>query len=241
MRYVAASKPYTQHIDFIVNGELVTPTSATLTITRNDGSIVGSYDAATLTIPPSATSVDVTISGTDNGMTLPYEVRYIAVDFIYNGHVYYTTDVYQLRTQTNFPLDPQTIRNLLGVTESEIPDSAFDIIGSYQQVQADVPGVNLDLILEGGTALFPVLVNAVALRAAMDQGTTIQNNMFQMEQADNTLYRRFENIDFDELRNSLSARYYLLLRQLLGEDTSTGGVAPTLLSVVTGADPVTGE
>lgn len=235
-KYVTAGSASLHHVDFMVGGELAVPASATYTLTKNDGTAIQTN--APITLPADATGVDISISGANNTPTLPNEVRYLTVKFVVNGITHTTEQYYLLRTNTKFPLSFDDVRAVIGLQASELDDSQIDIMRAYDLVQEDAEGVDLSAILSGGTALLPTLIEAVKLKAAMVSTTGIEASMFQMEQADNTLYKRFASIDFGSIRGDLSGRYAQLLAYLLGEDTATLAVSISQLAV--GTDPVTG-
>ena len=238
-KYVAINKASVQHVDFLVNGELVAPTSATLTITNNTGAIIGSWDEAPLTLPADATGVNIAISASDNQVTLANEVRYLDVEFVYEGITYSTQDFYILRTNIKFPLSSSDILTVLGMSDGDIPSDQIDILSAFMEVQADVgQEVDLSAILASGSALLPALINAVKYKAASYISIGAQNSLMQMEQADNTLYRRFEKIEWGTIDDKISKLYAAALFLLMGSTESEGYA---LSGIYTGVDPVTGE
>lgn len=236
-KYVQVSKAHAYKINFVVDGEPVTPSSAKFTLTRNDGTVMGGFDETALTIAAGATSYTVAIPGSANAATLDSELRYCVTEFTYNSRTYILRDFYFLRDTLNFPLTEEQVRAALGLSSTELPDESIDIIRAYEQVQLDVPDTDLSNILEGGTELLPVLVEAVTYKAALQSASVMQSSMLQMEQADNTLYRRFEEIDFDGIFKRLEKAYSLAVLRLTGA-TATSEV--TLAIVTADTDNITG-
>ena len=238
-KYVAANSPYVHHIDFMAGGELVAPSSATVTIKDNTGAIVGDFDAKTITLAEGQTSANILIPALDNVASLEYEVRYIQVVYTVNDLIYTSTKFYVLRDNVFFPLTADEVLASIGMMSGEFPEDQIDILSAYYSVQVDV-GTEIDLndILTGGTELLPILIEAVKLKAASLILVGAQNSMMQMEQADNTLYRRFMEVDFDGMGGKLSGRYGVLLSMLLGTTLGTG---ITFSATFQGADAVTGE
>lgn len=235
-KYVTAGSASVHHVDFLVGGELVVPTSASYTLTKNDGTALQTNSP--LTVTSTTTGVDITISSGNNTVSLPNEVRYLSVKFVYGGTTYTIDQYYLLRSNTRFPLSPDDVRAVLGLQSSELDDSNIDILRAYDLVQSDVEDVDLAAVLSGGTALLPTLIEAVKIKAAMVSTVGIEASMFQMEQADNTLYKRFASVDFNAIRGDLSGRYSQLLALLADEDTTAGAV--TISQLAFGTDPVTG-
>lgn len=238
-KYAQTGKDFAYKINFVVDGQPVQATSATMTVTRNDGTIVGDFDEKDLTIPPEGYAVTEVIEAADNTASVPNELRYIEVAFVFNDQTYFLRDYYMLRANMNFPLTVDEIRAVLGADGSEIPDSWIDIFAAYAAVQADVPDTNLDNILSSGSDLLPTLIAAVKYKAAMGLIGSAQSAMFQSEQADNTLYKRFAKIDFTGLQNTLAGQYSAALLLLAGN--TTGGTTPTLAIVTAETDYITGQ
>lgn len=236
-RYVGSGQGCVLHFDFIVDGELVTPTSASYTLTKNDGTVIGSSNTA-ITIPENSSSVNISVSGANNTKTLDNEIRYMDVSFVYKTQTFTLHDFYFLADSVKFPLSPADVRAVLGVTEEEAPDYSIDILGAYASVTEDV-GNDLSGILTGGTSLLPALIEAVKYKTAGGMVSGIQSSMMQSEQADNTLYKRFTSIDFAAIAADIAGRYSAALRKLNGVSTP----ASPILSILSGnaTDYVTGS
>lgn len=237
-KYVVDGNAHTLRFDFLVEGQAVEPTSAKYNVLKNDNTVVTSLSNQVITLSPGKTYANISVPGASNEATLVNELRYVNVEFIYQGKTYHTSQYYFLVENVNFPLSPDDVRAVLGVSAAEVPDSYIDILGAYNQVKAMVE-VNTDTILQTGSALLPTLVQAVKYRAALTNAITIETSMFQSEQADNTMYTRFQKIDFAGLRNELLSRYneaLLKLDQIV--DGGTGTVVYAIVAV--GTDPVTG-
>ena len=237
-KYVATSSSYVHHVDFVVDGELVVPTAASYTLTKNDESVVNSLEDVTITLDEVQTGVNINIAGGANAKTLSYEVRYIDVSFTYEGNVYTVSDFYVIRDSIKLPLSKSAVRAVLGVTEGDIPDENIDLFSAYQEVQDDAgTSVSLDNVLQSGSALLPYMLDSIKLKAAIRLAVSIENSMVQMEQADNSLYQRFQRIDFLALRSTLVGMYDQSLRKLLGGDDPT---TPVLSLLAFDVDAVTG-
>jgi len=238
-KYVKDGSAYAYKVSFMVDGELVVPDvdSVYLTVTNNAGTIIDYYDELQLAVPALATSYVEEFSGADNTSTLTYEFRHLEFRFTYQDKTYFIRDSYILRESLNFPLNEQDVRDLLGVSSSEAPDNAIDIFRAYDGVKLDAgEAVNLDTIISGGSILIPSVIEAVKYKAALALMISIQTSMFQMEQADNTIYNRFQNIDFAGIIDQLTKKYSSLLNVVLEIDTPE---APLLSTLAVGTDPVT--
>jgi hypothetical protein len=222
----------------VIDGELVVPSSATYTLRGNDGGVINALSDVAITLADNATYAVVNVDASANTASVPSAVRYLETTITVDGADYTITEFYQIRANTRFPLNAQDVRDVLGVGDNEVSDNQIDILAAYEMVKGDLPEVNLDNILTNGTTLLPYLIAAVKYKAALFSGMTMQNSMFQMEQADNTLYRRFEEIDFDSLRNSIGKLYSEALRMLGGGEASPNY---TFQIMAVGVDNVTGQ
>lgn len=239
MKYAKAGADYPIKIDFVVNGQPVSPSAATITVLKNDQTVAGGVSNASITIPSGATFLYYNIPAIANGMTLEYELRYVNVSFTYGGITYTINDFYVIRNNLNIPVSKDDIRALLSLNAVEMPDEYIDLFSAYVEVQTAVGDtVNLDSLIISGSPLIAQIQLAVKYRAALNSGVFIENMMYQMEQADNTLYRKFEQMDFPALFARLDLGYQQALAALLGDDFTTDF---SFFTVVTPPDPVTGE
>lgn len=235
-RYVASGQSSTHEIKFLVGEEFVVPTEASYSLYRNDGTVVEGIENEPMTLGSFSTSAIITIPALANTQENPVDIRYLQVFYTYEGNKYDKVWFYQLRDTIFFPLDPDEVRAVLG---SDVPDNYIDILGAYDQVKNDTT-TNLDNILTGGSVLLPALIDAVKYKAAINASTSLETSIMQMEQADNTLYRRFEKIDFGAIRAELNARYSSALDRLNGTNV-TNLTAPLYSTMAVGTDPVTGQ
>lgn len=235
-KYVANGTKSTHRFTFLVDGEPVVPFSANYTLLDNAKNVVGGLDEEDILLNTYSTSYVINIDAEDNETALPNGVRYLNVKFMYDDIEYSLNQYYLLRDDVDFPLSPSEVAAVMGVT---VPDDYIDILHAYDLVQADVGStVDLSLILQDGTELLPTLIDAVKYKAAILTSGGIENSMFQMEQSDNTLYKRFEKIDFMGLKNNLVALYNQALNLLLGK--TDGGSTPTYSIIAQGPDAITG-
>lgn len=238
-KYVKIGSDYTHQVQFLVGGEFVIPDQnlATVTITNNAGTVVGDFNAKEFSIPEGTSGLSIPITSLDNQNTLQNEVRYVDVDFVYNGAKQTISDFYLLRDIVKFPLSPIDVLNVLGLG-NDLSSDQVDILAAYDSVKVDADPTNLDNILTGGGPILPYLINAVKYKAAMSLSVGAQNSIMQMEQSDNTLYRRFMEIDFDTIDAKIASLYQEALYKLLG---SQAREAVAISQMFQGVDPVTGE
>lgn len=236
-KYALGGAAYTFHVDFKVNGEPVVPTAAKYTLRNNAETVVASLQDITITLGSGNSYADFVIPSGGNAMTLTNNVRYIDITFTSGGIDYVISDYYILLDSIRFPLSSTEIRSILGVSETELPEQYIDILDAYRLVQDDAPDINTDTILTTGTSLLPTLIEAVKYKAALVCIVGVQNFTFQMEQADNTLYKRFASVDFKSMQNDIALKYAQALRKLNGVETATDY---PLAVVSTPTDKITG-
>lgn len=234
-KYAENNKAYKYKVTFTVDGELIAPTTATYTLRDNEGLIVESLEEIPLV--NISTTNTIQIPAEANIVTKTVELRYVTIEFTYLNNSYTLEDYYYIRANNlRIPVTPQEVQTVLG---QDIPLDHIDIYEAYGLVQVDAVNVDLDNIITSGSELLPYLSAAVKYRAAMTASLSIETTMMQMEQADNTLYRRFEKVDFPSMREQLSLMYATALARLTG--VTDGGVTQLYSTIAVGTDPVTGQ
>lgn len=234
-KYVKTGTAFTYKVNYMVDGEPVTPSSATITVQKNDGGATSVSDEA-LTIVSNTTYSVFEIPSTDNDAVLPQEIRFITVEFIYNGAIYTVSDLYLLTDSILIPVTFDDVRALLSMTSEELPDSNIDLMYAYNELDSDLEGTLSSLISSGSTFLSKIQ-KAIAAKAAINSCQAIELMIYQSEQSDNTLYKRFSQIDFEALIARLSGIYNSAIESI----TETDSIIPTVFIAITGTDALTGE
>jgi len=238
-RYVANNQVSSHKISFIVDGDFVSPDSASYSLYDNDGVIVEALQDVVITIGSEQTFAAITIPADANTRVLPTEIRFLEVTYVVDGATYTTTEFYIIKENIRLPVDKNDVRLLFGALQNELPDDMIDLISAFGLVKEDLPDIDLDAIISTGSELLPSLISAIKYRAAMTLSISVQNSMMQSEQADNNSYKRFDNKNFADFFDNFSAEYRRALAILLGDAVPVIG-APVFSLMVTGVDPVTG-
>lgn len=233
-RYGQVGSAFQYKTDFVVDGELVSPTSAKITVQKNGGVATSVTDVA-LSMDQDATSASYLIAGSVNNTTLPQELRFITVKFTYEGTEYLINDVYFLKASLLIPATKADVRALVSMSTTELPDDNIDLFYAYSQLDTDLAGTLAGLITNGST-LLPEIQKALIAKAAFNSCQMIEMMYFQSEQADNTNYKRFSKIDFE----ALLARLGRLYNQAIIDVSGTESTIPSLFIVATGTDAITG-
>lgn len=237
-KYVQAGTIYPYHVVFEVDGELVSPTSATITLTDNAGSVVQSINNSAITIAANSTDAIYNIPANANAKTLNSELRFVEIKFVYGGVTYTIRDNYEIKPSLQQLILPQEVRDYLSLVKSELPDSAIDLFNSYNELDADV-AVDIGNIISSGSALLPYVRKAWLAKTAINCSHLLELRVMQSEQSDNTVYKRFADTDFQAIRDRLQLDYNNAIRGIEEVDR-LGGTSVTGFLVVTGTDPVTG-
>lgn len=233
-RYGQTGSAFSYKTDFVVDGELVSPTSAKITVQKNDGSATSVTDVA-LSMQADDTSASYVIPASVNNTTLPQEIRYITVKFTYEGVEYVINDLYFLRSSLLIPTTKADVRALVAMSTTELPDENIDLFYAYSELDSDLEGTLASLI-SAGSLLIPKIQKALTAKAAFNSCQMIEMMYFQSEQADNTTYKRFSKVDFEALLARLDGIYNDALVEVTGTDTTI----PSLFIVATGTDVITG-
>lgn len=234
MRYGQIGSAFQYKTDFVVDGELVSPTSAKITVQKNDGTATSVTDVA-FSMELNDTSASYLIPGSVNNTTLPQELRFITVKFTYESTEYTINDVYFLKSSLLIPTTKADVRALVAMSTTELPDENIDLIYAYSQLDSDLDGT-LDGLISNGSILLPRIQKALTAKAAFNSCQMIEMMYFQSEQADNTTYKRFSKVDFDALLNRLTGIYNNALQDL----SDTESTLPSLFIVAVGTDAITG-
>ncbi len=237
-RYIEIGKPSAHKYDFLVGGELVVPSAASYSLYAGDGDIVEGLEDVEITLTDSSTSASLTIPEEANTTDTELDQRFIVLKFTYSDAEHVIEDYYLLRSVVRVPVSPSEVKVALGINPQDLPDDFVDVLAAYDAVADEASSLNLPSILASGGSSTRVLIDAIKYQAAVNTANTIEMAMMLSEQADNTVYKRFSNIDFDKLRSRLLGQYKKCLAQLTAT-TSTGGTAVTLSLLAYGTDPVT--
>lgn len=236
-RYISKGQAYTMTYRFEVGGQLVTPdtNSVKVSLFDNVGDVVGDWDQKIVPVTTPASKVDLQFSAADNTTPLVIGVRTVFIEFFYNGAYHSDTAAYLLRDDVNFPLTEAEVAAAIGLTLEDLPPGMIDIQAAIDMLNQRY-SLNIRGIVSSGSALTAVAIRAVQLQAAMSVVYNVQTSMMQSEQADNSLYRRFENIDFQGMFDNLAGELAAAIALLRGTPTAS----PTLAARSVETDAVTG-
>lgn len=239
MLYAKADKSINIPFEFKFGDDLVVPdaSSVTLTVTEANGTVISGYDGLAITPDVGASQTVLSISAAANTKTNDFELRQCEVYFEYNSTPVTGYITYQIVDRINIPVSPSEVRNLIGISESEWPNENIDLIKAYSDLQDDIEDFDVETTLVSGESAAKTIIDAIKYKAAIQILPSLEIIAVQSLQADNVMFRRFEEVDFEAMRNRLTAEYDGFLSDITGES----GVTPILATTGVGTDAVTGE
>jgi hypothetical protein len=231
MKWYFAEQDVSVAIDYVVDDQYVVPSSASFMVRTADGSelISGS-------LPSLSTTESLLIQDIYNELSAgnDFEQRFVIVFFVYNGQTYHTSLAYGITTFIPMSSTPQDVRRELGVDRSELLDDEIDVYQAYFSLAALHGSSFTEAFTAGGTRSLSAN-RAVSLQAALDVIESMPLRAFQMMRSEHAETRRFRDVDFKELADSLRAKLAAEL-EILKEVTP---IAPTIFELSFPTDPIT--
>ena len=191
--------------DFLFRGEfrVADPGSVTYTLYGADGSAVAGQIDVDVSTGETSQGVAFTIDGAYNTLTGDniLEGRRVRLNMTVGGRPEKIDFLYRVITPTNFYPNPSSVRNLLGISEEELPDEDIDCYATFVKMY--------DLLadaLETSGSQAIAAQNAIYVRTAMDIIPSLQLRANQKESDGNFDLTRFAKIDWAALTGALSER-----------------------------------
>ena len=180
------------------------PTSDfTYTLYNQDGDVV-----VTDSVPISTGQVSylIEIPAASNSLSKPLfeqmtlEWEYTTATEAVEGNIKYT-----IHTPIVFPVTPEGVRDLLGVSSEELADSEIDLFSGFMKFR-ELVGEDLDLTTyqsAGDSDSFKITKSIEAL-TALDIFPTIQLRLPKKYDSGTSSYERWNNIDWENMHARLS-------------------------------------
>jgi hypothetical protein len=181
---------------FLVDGEFVTPASATFSVRDNTGSILTS--GVSITLGPSDTQTVVPLeSGWQTiGGGLNFEVRTVEVLFVYEGNTFRLREGYRVIPWLNYNCTTHDVRRELGIMDYELTDEEIDFPLAYFKICDRVTSATLAAALSAGNTTAMYANQAIYCRAALDLTSMLQLRVMNAMQDDNQNLTRNDPADF---------------------------------------------
>lgn len=231
--WVFSGDDHTVLIDYIVDGEHVIPTSASVTVRDHVGNPLISNSVLDVT----STQVSFEVSGANNTLvgSNVVESRFLNVYFLYEGRQYRRDLSYRITEFVPLSVTAEDVRSEIGVDQSELADHEVDLLRAYHQLVTDYGSAFSDS-LTVGTSLFMEANEAVVLRAAINLIPSLNLRVGVQISAEENKFQRMSEFDPDHIQNVLASRLAAIMDLITGEDATT--VDP--LTLVTPTDVITG-
>ena len=178
-------------------------------------------------------AISVTLPGTLHGAL---GARFLVVGWTSDGGQERLTHPYRVVRWFPHTVTPQDVRNELGLnSEYELLDADVDLVAAAEMVEVSVP--NLIAILANADSTTLYANRAVALRAALNLGNSLQLRAAASMSSDTVKFSRFAKVDFGLILKRMLEEYGDILQTLRSAETTV----PTIFSLSTPAsDPITG-
>jgi hypothetical protein len=218
-----------------------TPTGAfSYSLYDDDGNIVNSLENINVPLSPGDISARIDIPAEANIVTKPlFEIRlltwtYPVASGTINGSLRYT-----IQKDIPFPATPEGVRQLLGVTDKEIPDDRIDLLGAYIAFS--------ERFVDPDTALAPFAIagdvesykitRAIEALAALEILPTLQVSLAARLDSGTDSYQRWNKVDWDMLFQRL--QMYVQVAVVIVDPLLEFVISPIFV-LSTRADPLTG-
>lgn len=223
-------------VEFKLNGEPFVPDADPSWHLRDHS---GAILLAETDCPTLATSVTLTVSGANNGITsgFRFEKRTVVVSGTNDGVPFSQRVPYRIIPWLNHTVTPDAVRSFIGLETGELPDEAIDLTEAYYTL-ADIVGDDATLAtgLEEGGSVEQALNKGIIGSAVLAVLPSLQARISKKDADGNRSVERFD-IDFEKLTE--------MARRLQGEavqSLSSTVINDTLPLIVftSRTDPYTG-
>lgn len=240
--YVLEAKASTVTFDFKVDEVLTVPDIGTVkyTVRDNAGLPMTSLEEVAVTTDANTTRVQIPLSASTNTFAdsaNKLEKRTINLFYDLDGVSFRKDISYVLSPWLNFTASADDVRKIIGISQFELMDDEIDLFEAYYEVKNDLATGDLDALLVDVDRSALVANRAITYRAAIACLPSLQLRTNASEGSDTLKVSRLSKIDFSALRAQISKLYSETIGVL---DIVTTTVAPTLLTLTTPTDVITG-
>lgn len=221
-------------IDFIVDGDYVIPTAASLSVRGNSGALITGL--INIALPTSTNTTIYTVLATNNTIASPktQENRFVEVTFTYAGKVFHQTISYSVIPFLPITATPSMARRELGLDRSELADTDVDIYQAYLLLLSDYS--TLATILIAGDVTAEAANQAIAITAALQIVDSLPFRAFVTAKSEDSEIGRQSTFDVEQIREALAGRLQMFMGLALGV-AITGSKS---FSLSTAVDVITG-
>jgi hypothetical protein len=200
--------PYTHIVEFASGS----PSGAfSYSVYDDDGNIVNGLENEIVTLGVGAVSARIDVPAAANAVSKPiFETRTITWTYPTNSGTVNGSHSYVIQKAIPFPATPEGVRQLLGVTESEIPDENIDLMGAYLAFRRPMtdPDASLAPYVISGDEDSYRITRAIEAMAALEVLPTLQIALAKRFDSGTNSYERWNKIEWDNLQAKLAGLVY---------------------------------
>lgn len=230
--------PFTHVVEFASGS----PSGAfSYSVTDEDGNIVNGLQNVVVSLGVGAISARIEVPASANAVSKPlFEVRTISWTYPTNNGQVNGSKNYVVQKAIPFPATPEGVRQLLGITDDEIPDDRIDIMGAYLKFREpfDDPDAALLPYMTSGDADSYRITRAIEAMAALEILPTLQLALARRLDTGTNSYERWNRIDWERLAARLNGMVYEA--SIIVEPLLVLAINPIFV-LSTRNDPLTGE
>lgn len=200
--------PFTHVVEFASGS----PTGAfSYSVRDEDGQIVGGLENVVIPISIGQISARIDVPSSANVVSKPvFESRTILWTYPTGSGTVNGSYNYILQRSIPFPASPEGVRQLLGVTEKELPDERIDVLGAYLSFRKPLTNPDAALLpyTTSGDADSYTITRAIEAVAALELLPTLQLSLARRFDSGTNSYERWNRIDWDALEAKLTGMVY---------------------------------
>lgn len=229
--------PFTHIVEFTSG----IPTGAfTYSLYDDEGNIVDSIEDVEISLGIGAISARIDIPAASNTVSKPYfETRLITWTYPTASGTVNGSISYVIQKAIPFPATPEGVRQLLGITASEVPDDRIDILGAYLAFRKPMTDPDAALLpyLTSGDETAYLITRAIEALAALETLPSLQIALAKRFDSGTNSYERWTKIDWQMLEDRLIG--YVQEAIIIIDPTLEFAVSPIFV-LSTRTDPLTG-
>jgi hypothetical protein len=243
MDYRVSGRDVSINVKFAVDGDYVTPDAASVRYWLYDNDDVADpvYTNVAPSVAAGATSVTLKFVAASNtlGVGIKSSRRLLLVNFTYNTQPFTIEIPYTIVPGVPTACSAKDVRDVLGATEVEVPDSIISLREAYWAVADDIDSEtgedDLNESLTAGGRETTMANRAIVLKAALAIVPTMALRVTVSEEGEGKSFTR-QRVDWNAVGARLSSEY----TKALGIVNPVVEETPSLLVLSTEGDPVTG-
>lgn len=229
--------PFTHIVEFASGS----PTGAfSYSVYDDDGNIVDGLEDIVVSLGIGAISARIDVPASSNSVSKPlFETRTITWTYPTASGTVNGSKSYVIQKVIPFPATPEGVRQLLGITDNEVPDDRIDLMGAWLKFR--VPFTDADAALTpymtSGDETSYKITRAIEALAALEILPTLQLALAKRFDSGTNSYERWNKIDWEGLAATLNG--YAREAVILVDPTLDLVITPIFV-LSTRPDPLTG-